>query len=82
MDFRVSATLAFLLQDKGIDNPLQTPRVNVFPTSGFTEAITQCKGLVIMSVFPFLKGIIPLKLGMHLLLMLSIYELLVCKFST
>lgn len=52
MDFSVSATLAFLLQDKGIENPLQTPRVSVFPTCGFTETITQCKGSVVMSVFP------------------------------
>ena len=82
MDFSVSATLAFLLQDKGIDNPLQTPRVSVFPICGFTEALTQCKGSVIMSVFPFLEDVIPLKLGMHLLVMLFINKLLVCKFST
>lgn len=49
--FPVSATPAFLLQDKGMDNPLQTPRVSVFPVWGFTEAVTQCKGPAIMSVF-------------------------------
>lgn len=35
-----------------------------------------------MSVFPLLEDIIPLKQGMHLLVMLSINKLLVCKFST
>lgn len=82
MDFTVSATLAFLLQDKGMDNPLQTPRVSVFLVCGFTEAVTQCKGPAIMSVFPLLEDFIPLKQGMHLLVMLSINKLLVCKFST
>lgn len=82
MDFTVSATPAFLLQDKGMDNPLQTPRVSVFPVWGFREGITQCKGPAIMSVFPLLEDIIPLKQGMHLLVMLSINKLLVCKFST
>lgn len=81
MDFSVSATLPFLLQDKGIDNLLQTPRVSAFPICGFTEAVTQCKGSVIMSVFPFPEDIIPLKPGMQLLLMLFINKLLVCKFS-
>jgi len=82
MDFSVSATLAFLLQDKGTDNPLQTPRVSVFPICDFTEVIAQCKGSVIMSVFPFLEDNIPLKLGMQLLLMLFINKLLVFRFST
>lgn len=82
MDFSVSATLAFLLQDKGIDSPLQTPRVSVFPICGFTEAVAQCKGSVIMSVFPFPEDIIPLKPDTQPLLMLFINKLLVCKFST
>lgn len=51
MDCSVSATPAFLLQDKGMDNPLQTPRVSVFPIWGFTEALTHCKGPAIVSVF-------------------------------
>lgn len=82
MDCGVSATLAFLLQDKGRHNSLQTPRVSVFPICGFTEALTQCKGSVIMSVFLFLDDIIPLKLSMQRLVMLFINKPLVCKFST
>lgn len=82
MDFSLSATPAFLLQDKGTDNPLQTPRVSVSPVCAFTEAVTQCKGSVIVRVVPFLEDVIPLKLGMHLLVMLFIKKLLVWKFST
>lgn len=44
MNFSVSATLAFLLQDKGIDSPLQTPRVSVFPICGSTKAVHNVKG--------------------------------------
>lgn len=82
MDFTVRATPAFLLPDKGMDNLLQTPGVGVFPVWGFREAVTQYKGPAIMSVFPLLEDIIPLKQGMHLLVIFSINKLLVCKFST